>query len=239
MRRSPEEQLMLDATGLFNERMPHVDAIFSNLTQPLVGVQTSRFYKVVDDLIGQSPNRIDCKVGCSYCCHYRVMVTPIEIFTIFEHIGRMAEAEKGELENSVREYVKRVKDITPYQHEHTNIPCSFLKKQQCSIYQIRPLACRGHHSIDANVCRRTFENVNSDESGPLDYQRKAASTAMDNALLAIQHKAGMEVSKYELHAALLEALTNNDSVKKWRNGKTAFPSVRDKSTLDKITGGWT
>lgn len=231
MRHSPEEQMMLAAKRLADEKMPLVAAIYSNLTQPLVGAQTIRFYKMADELIGQSPNRIACKTGCNYCCHYHVMVTPVEVFTIIEHIERLAEVEKQELENSIQKYAERVKDMTPYQHEHTNIQCSFLKEQQCSIYQIRPLACRGHHSTDANVCHRTFEDVNSNELGPLDYPRKVASTAMDIALLYIQHKAGMEAAKYELHAALLEALTNKASVKRWRNGKAAFPSVKDKSIL--------
>lgn len=225
---------MFDATSVVNEQMPIVSKIYSNLDQPFVGAQTIQFYKVVDDLISSAPNTIDCKAGCNYCCFYHVMVTPLEVFTITEHIRRLPDAEQREVVDSVRQYVDRVKGLNQDQHIHTNIQCSFLKAGRCSIYAIRPIACRGHHSADVNVCRRTFDDVSSAECAPMVYQRKVVSTGMDNALLLLQKMAGREVAKYEFHAALFEALTNKASVKRWRSGKSAFPSVKNKSTLDEI-----
>ena len=45
----------------------------------------------------------------------------------------------------------------------------------------------------------------------------------------IQQKAKLDASNYELHGAVREALTNNASLKRWRDGKTAFPGVADRA----------
>ena len=41
----------------------------------------------------------------------------------------------------------------------TQLPCAFLLEDSCSIYEDRPLACRGSNSIDADLCRRHVEDT--------------------------------------------------------------------------------
>ena len=48
----------------------------------------------------------------------------------------------------------------------SQLPCAFLVEDSCSIYEVRPLACRGGNSIDADLCRRhveDMENVQKEE----------------------------------------------------------------------------
>jgi hypothetical protein len=42
-----------------------------------------------------------------------------------------------------------------------------------------------------------------------------------------QFQVGLDVTRHELHTALAEAMTNKATVKRWRNGKKAFPTVKD------------
>lgn len=55
------------------------------------------------------------------------------------------------------------------------------------------------------------------------------------AHLHAQALLGADFARYELHGAVHEAMTNKGSQKRWRDGKTAFPSVQDRD-LDSVLG---
>lgn len=213
------------------QEAPSIGPLYKALTDGPVALKLIRVYKRLDEMMSDSANAIDCKEGCNYCCHYHIYVTPAEVFAIAEEISKRPEVERKRVQDSIRKYVEQVRGWGRDKHIYTNIACTFLHDGKCSIYSIRPLACRRHHSADVGVCRRTFDDAHSQEQSPMDPDRIIASTAMENLHVHFHHGLGLDCSSYEFHAALFEALTNKASFKRWKSGKSAFPSVQDKSGI--------
>jgi Fe-S-cluster containining protein len=232
--RSMEERLAEDVDQLGQELMPGAVKNYSTLAQGQVRAHLVKFYRRMDDLVSHAAGEIDCKAGCAMCCHYHVMVTATEAFTIAEQINAMSSDRRDEIKRRISGTAARVATMSSAEYMRTNVACALLESGLCSVYEVRPIACRSHHSTDVGVCKRTFDDPDSTEFGPLDYQRKLASTAMDNVNLMALHHLGLDSSKYELHASLFTALTNPSALKRWRKGKTAFPTVADKVTLQQM-----
>lgn len=91
------------------------------------------------DMFGQAHKANSaCKKGCSHCCHIPVSIGIVEAEIISKALGQ--------------------KLTTKHQHSEAPIigtPCTFLKSNTCSIYQVRPLICRTHMSMDVDdlLCR--------------------------------------------------------------------------------------
>lgn len=88
-----------------------------------------------------------CREGCSYCCNMAVAVTQEEARQIALHTGREAVTIAGDLEATHARLEANVR-------RYSGVPCPFLVDSRCSIYEIRPMACRAHHSLadDAEPC---------------------------------------------------------------------------------------
>lgn len=76
-----------------------------------------------------------CKTGCSHCCNMAVTLTTTEAELIGKFIGTKPTIPKYR------------PDIMGNQKKYSSVPCPFLKKGRCSIYEARPLACRVHVSM--------------------------------------------------------------------------------------------
>ena len=75
-----------------------------------------------------------CKKGCSACCHQTINIFP----------------DEGDL----------IKESGFHIPKTFNNTCPFLKENICSIYEIRPVACRNHLSVsDPALCQTAPEQV--------------------------------------------------------------------------------
>lgn len=175
------------------------------------------------------PLRLACENGCSYCCHYHVYAYPIEIFAIVEYVKTLSDAEQNSIRKQLTINLEKISNLTVDQHIATNIRCALLGDGgRCVAYDVRPVACRKHHSVDGVSCKVTFDNPSSSMKNTLVEAREIVGTGFIFALKMGTESVGLDTTRYELHGALYEALTNPASAKRWRQGKAAFPSVRDK-----------
>ncbi|MGN5353166.1 YkgJ family cysteine cluster protein [Ralstonia sp. L16] len=112
-----------------------------------VGLQNSgarpkmrKVYALVDKLVEAADPFTACKRGCSACCHINVNITDVEAQIIEEATGRR--------------YKRLTAPIAHPESSFTGAPCPFLVDSVCSIYSVRPFACRHHMSfnLDAYWC---------------------------------------------------------------------------------------
>src|SRR6266702_6011061 len=89
-----------------------------------------KIYALVDELGAAAKDCAACKNGCAACCHMNVMISALEA----KHI----EAATGKPRMALSE--SRTHDLA----EFSGQPCPFLKGSSCSIYDVRPFACRKH-----------------------------------------------------------------------------------------------
>lgn len=84
-----------------------------------------------------------CSRGCNHCCSMAVGITEYEATRIAKFLG--IEARTLPKMTLAMAAVARETIVEKYM----NVQCPFMKKRECSIYEVRPLACRTHFNISA------------------------------------------------------------------------------------------
>jgi Fe-S-cluster containining protein len=106
---------------------------------------------------------IPCAPGCDACCSSAALATPFEIPVVIEAVRAMPPGERAALHTRLQAWARALRnagvdvmdDEPPIRlYEGARATCPFLQDHRCSIYAVRPLACRGHYVIDApaSVC---------------------------------------------------------------------------------------
>lgn len=121
-----------------------------------------------------------CKPGCSQCCHIPVTLNRFEAEVIAAQIGvKLASPKLPKLLIPTVEGLQADKaKFTDYIKGFNAVPCTFLKNNECSIYENRPVICRGHMSLDSDalLCKLTPDGV--------DGVPYADSTKLTDALMS-------------------------------------------------------
>ena len=199
--------------------------------------------KIVVGALAQSPDRPPaCRAGCAHCCHQAVGVTPPEVFAIHDHL--LATHPPDELA-AVAELVRladdRTRGLSPAERLSPGFPCPFLIDARCSIYEVRPLSCRGTNSLDAAACERNLRDPEAraaflagTTSVPCYVEPFRASHAVTAGLqLALDQLHGLEVLPLELTAAMRIVMDDPEVVaERWLGGKDPFADARGGDTTD-------
>ncbi len=182
----------------------------------------------VADVPGQS---LACKAGCGLCCHYHVYISASEALALAEHVSaKFSAVQRAVLEAKLKSNADQAAALGLDKHMKTNIACAFLTEaNMCGVYEVRPSACRRHHSYDFTPCKTTFDDPAATDNCPQSMERLAVAEGMGLAACNAQVQAGFDVLRYEMSGAVWEALTNRSSAKRWRDGKVSFPTVKDRA----------
>lgn len=177
--------------------------------------------------IASSGVKLACCAGCSLCCWLRVDVFAHEVFLIAHHIrDRFPATEIAELTARLAMHAAKVRALTPYEHAMQNIVCPLLRDGRCSIYEVRPQACRRHHSRDLGACQFTYDHP-TDLEFPGAHDRdlfRTLSEAMQEGI-DVYAQLGFDETVYELGTALAEALQTPSRWQVWRDRGRAFLSA--------------
>jgi Fe-S-cluster containining protein len=174
---------------------------------------------------------IACKNGCSWCCYKQVEVSPLEVFAIADYLKNKCDASYLKYLNTrLTELDTITNGLSPGARLNVKLPCAFLIDNSCSIYELRPLACRGGNSIDADLCRRHVEDmdsVNRDKeihgspywihAVPFQIMR-----ALREGMMAGINKYKLGQEMLELTAATRIVLQNNSALENWIRGEDIF-----------------
>ena len=180
---------------------------------------------------------IACKKGCSWCCYKQVGVSPLEVFLIAEHLkNKRIKVSLEDIKSRLTTLDQITNGLTSEARLAAQLPCAFLVEGSCSIYEVRPLACRGGNSIDADLCRRhveDMENVQKEEelegrpywihAVPFHVMR-----VLREGLTTGMKKWDLGQEKLELTAATRIALQEKDALENWIAGKDIFANGRIK-----------
>ena len=157
----PEGDVARNADAISRELNPILPEVIDSLNH-VITTRDSRLrkYERLQEIQVRVSNIIEpytpCSQGCSYCCHMAVVLSEYEAGLIAKFLDRP--------------YVKQPRlsiDELSVHHEqwlrdYTNVPCTLLTPEgKCSVYPVRPFACRTHHTIapDNKCCDLTYMQV--------------------------------------------------------------------------------
>ena len=174
----------------------------------------------------QSKAKTACREGCSYCCYYQVDVSAHEALQIVDFVSKQFSKEKiSEFLDAADANAAIIRKLTRAEHRATNIACVFLRDGRCSIYPVRPLHCRTHHATDVEGCKQSYVNPTVDTANTFIPVLFVYGNASKLAIYSALSKSGVDSRMYELTTAFLEGMSSHATLKRYRQGKKAFPTA--------------
>jgi Fe-S-cluster containining protein len=83
-------------------------------------------------------DRIQCRAGCTDCCHHIFEITEIEAAYIAKGVERLDAPAREALKSRARAYMDARRDLPA---AGARLACPALEQGVCSIYEFRPLMC--------------------------------------------------------------------------------------------------
>lgn len=165
--------------------------------------------------------KLACRKGCSHCCRTWVSVSAPEALFVAKLIGRRKDSGAAA---DVRAAHLATKDYNIVMRVKQPVPCPMLKDDACTVYDSRPLFCRGAVSTDAAACQRAFREFSREPLPvPAVFQNVRRIFGVVN-VAALRH-AGLPHQYYEYNAALERALSRDDAEAAWLSGEDVFAGV--------------
>jgi Fe-S-cluster containining protein len=179
-----------------------------------------RAQQTIDDVIANAP-KLGCKDGCAYCCYQTVEVTIPEAILVAALVADPTDPRRG----TVIEAAQAWKGLSEADRRRTGRPCPLLVDGKCSVYDDRPLMCRGLFATESAQCRA--EHVAA-LSGGADATVEIFPMAQyfmlgDQAgLRGILKDMRLQYDVVELTAAVAAILEDPDLIERWLAGETIF-----------------
>jgi len=101
-------------------------------------------------------------------------------------------------------------------------PCPLLVEGSCSVYAIRPFACRSLFSSDAKACEAGFATASAVLVPSLDWPRYIACGYITGEIAALDDL-GLASHLVELRQALTLMLGDAGVLPRWLAGEDVFP----------------
>jgi Fe-S-cluster containining protein len=155
-----------------------------------------------------------CAPGCDFCCYLPVDVLAPEAFRITAHLEQTCSRE------ALSTLVYRLG--AQGQHDFGIRPCVFLANGRCSIYEVRPMVCRGYNSLSKERCEAYHHDASVNLKGTKDRVAGLLAEAIEDGVIAGLEALGLDAQWYELPSAVLRALETTDGPVRWARGEAVF-----------------
>jgi len=163
-----------------------------------------------------------CREGCAHCCRFQVTVTPPEALTLADYVRRHEpEAAVTALAETCRALAAAERGLDAAGRVRLKRACVFLKNERCTVYDIRPFACRGANATDDTQCARALDG----EDIRLSLYLHQANV-MKAAARGLNHADNKAAGQLELTAAMAIALNDETAADQWLAGAPVFADAR-------------
>ncbi|HEV2702834.1 MAG TPA: YkgJ family cysteine cluster protein [Steroidobacteraceae bacterium] len=185
----------------------------------------------VDQLLEQAAQQLQqpgaalaCRIGCSFCCHLRVMVLPHEAIALFRYLQSQMPADRAQrVRAKLREYTNAGAEVP------SRRPCAFLVEGACAAYEVRPSACAAYHSLSRERCEQSFHDPGLPGAAVALESLWAVAVALEDGMKEALQTQGLSRTPVELHAALAALLADPALIARWRSGRPLLKApTRDK-----------
>jgi Fe-S-cluster containining protein len=198
------------------QRAATIGVLWANRREAAVMGLISQVHDDLTAAIDALPSKAQhaCAPGCDFCCYLPVDVLAPEAFRIAAHLQRTRSPE----ELSTLVYQLGAQGPSDFGLR----PCVFLTRGRCSIYEVRPMVCRGYNSLSKERCEAYHRDASVDLKGTKDRVAGRMAEAVEDGLVAGLEALGLDAQWYELPSAVLRALEMPEGVERWARGEAVF-----------------
>jgi hypothetical protein len=164
---------------------------------------------------------LDCKPGCTFCCHLYVEVTPLEAVALWNTLR--AEHHQAQRQ-AVTDTAPRVAGLPPEPRRAARLPCPMLAEGVCAVYETRPFACRGLYSTSAKACETVLNMPVGADLPPIRSPAvpRALAAVLGIGINAALGDAGIQNETLELTQALDALERDPGAASRWLAGERVF-----------------
>jgi Fe-S-cluster containining protein len=169
-----------------------------------------------------------CGPGCDHCCHSDVLVSPPELLRIARHLrATRTESELAALRARLAEVAERTRTTSQEDWRRAKIPCPLLDGATscCTIYEVRPGACRACNSLSLPKCLELYESGSDDVAVPANGVQQTSILAVGIGLAAACRLHGLEWESVSLTHGLAAILDRDDAAERWLAGERMFEAA--------------
>jgi Fe-S-cluster containining protein len=169
--------------------------------------------------------KVACKLGCSFCCFQPVDVSADTVLFVGNHIKNLPIDAQNEFWRKVSEKATAIRELAGITRNAVitaRIGCPALNGDgSCSIYAVRPNACRGVDNFNALDCEKLFADPAHTSS--FTWARLAAEGTRIGHILAFRDRR-FDSRLYDFTLALdeLRELGMTDATVRWNNKQNVF-----------------
>ena len=153
---------------------------------------------------------LDCREGCSYCCCKPGVLTSIpDLLRILDHIRATLDADAvADLRARAARYASLIEGRSFDDPTNDSVPCPLLQGGRCSVYEVRPLTCRGYNSTSVDACRSA--HADASVLVPIFSVLKDVTDGATVGAAQRLRDAGLNDALVDLGSALVIALAGDD-----------------------------
>jgi Fe-S-cluster containining protein len=160
----------------------------------------TKLHLIADNEIAKLELPLACKPGCSYCCSDLVECGLPEALEIAEYVGAAFSAEElSALQERIAAYQGLLMKLFRRETVEFRVPCPFLVNDLCSIYEHRPLHCRGLTNSSAEPCKAWQEG---DENRPFLPEPTAIKRSLVKGMMRGLKAGGALGDSFEMSGAV-------------------------------------
>ena len=203
-------------SALERQRAATINALRASRKHAAVLRLARQLHRGMTAAIDALPSRAQhaCAPGCSFCCYLPVDVLAPEAFLIAAHLQQTRSPD----ELAALAYRLGAEG----QRDFGARPCVFLASGRCSIYDVRPMVCRGYNSLSKERCEAYHHDATVDLRGTQDGAAGRLAEAVEDGVIAGLEALGLDAQWYELPSAVLRALETPDGAARWAQGEAIF-----------------
>jgi Fe-S-cluster containining protein len=177
-------------------------------------------------------HRVACWSGCTYCCMFPVAASAPEVLAIADFVReRFDEGRQAALNARVEANIAATDGMDMGQRDRVRLDCPFLEAGKCTVYEVRPIACRGVSSYSVEDCREDFEHPGAGVEIHTNGLRELVFGAIREGLAVACKSASVEHRLLELVRAYKFASEDPTLAENWRSRPEAFETATGASVF--------
>jgi len=172
-----------------------------------------------------------CVKTCDSCCYLHTTASVPEVVLIAKTLeAREDVAALQALKNRIALHIARTDGLSASERQGVRLACPLLVDRACSVYEVRPLVCRGWNSLDADRCRADLADPGAKLSASLNLKQYLAGGQVAQGMAEALHEAALDARLLDMVRGLAIALEHPDVGEEWLAGRRPFATAVNVTT---------